>query len=452
MRLTLADIAQCLGVHAQAPDTPITGVAIDSREVKPGDLFVCLPGERTDGHVYAEQAAKAGAAAVLAEKPLSAVSVPVLIVENTERALGKLASFWRSRATSKVICLTGTAGKTTLKDALAAILAEAGSVAFTKGNHNNQIGLPLTILNSTGDEDFWVLEAGISHAGDMEYLGAIARPDTAIILNAGEGHTAGLGEKGVVWHKTRLLEFLAPGGTAIINADYPKLLAQARASGVNIASFGSAAPGCLFSLLKQENGTYEITGPGGLESYRTPFTAHFGREIVLAAVTTASLLAITPEQINAGFARTVLPEGRFRHFKAGGYLLIDDTYNANPLSMAATLEAAAEEARALGLPLTLVLGEMGELGTDSAERHFELGQLIARISPTAVFWKGAWLEQVRSGSSYSVIPLESPDKFMNDWRERALAAALVVFKGSRRNRLEEYVDTFKKRVGDQSNV
>ncbi|MDE7065497.1 MAG: UDP-N-acetylmuramoylalanyl-D-glutamyl-2, 6-diaminopimelate--D-alanyl-D-alanine ligase, partial [Desulfovibrionaceae bacterium] len=177
----------------------VTGVARDNRDIVPGDLFVCIPGERVDGHDFAMAAVQAGAAAVLARRELPEVppSVPVLRVDDTVKALGRLAAAWRMRTRAKVVGITGTAGKTTVKEVLAQVLSVQGPTERTAKNHNNQIGLPLSILNAAEDAAFWVMEAGISHAQDMEELAPVLRPDIGLVLNAGAGHTAGLGGRGV---------------------------------------------------------------------------------------------------------------------------------------------------------------------------------------------------------------------------------------------------------------
>lgn len=461
MRLSIAEIASCLGVPGTRGDALAKGVSIDSRRTAPGDLFVCLPGERVDGHDYAKKAEEAGAVAVLASRCIPALGVPQLIVENTETALGRLAAHWRRLSRATVICLTGTAGKTTLKSALAAIMTEAGKTAFTEGNHNNQIGLPLTILNTDGDEDFWVLEAGISHAGDMEYLGEIARPDIAVILNCGPGHTAGLGARSVAWHKTRLLRYLAQAGRAIVSADYPELADEAKALGISPVLFSAQGRHARFELESQEAGHYVINMPGGREEFAASFTATFGGEIVTAAVATASVAGATPEQMRAGFGRIDPPGQRYAHIRLGNYLLIDDTYNANPLSMERNLESAKKEAKSLGLPLIVVLGEMAELGEEAEECHRELGRKLAALNPATVFWKGKWAEELESAlqgertgmaGPNRFIRVQTPQQFLDAWQRhgsRMPDKGVVLFKGSRSNRMEEYLAALKGHLSEE---
>lgn len=458
MRLRLSEIARCLGLEPQAQDARIDGIAIDSRKIRQGDLFVCLQGENADGHDFAQAAARAGAAAILASRPLPGVTAPVLQVPDTEAALGALARFWRGKSAAKVVCITGTAGKTTLKDTLASILQRAGTVAATSGNLNNQIGLPLSILACNGSEDYWVLEAGISHSGDMEYLANIARPDLAVILNVGAGHTEGLGGKGVAWHKTRLLERLSRNGIALINADYPDLLAETRRLAVNFRLFSCRADQSDFWLVSAYGGKYTLNLGGREESFETPFTASFCAETVLAAVAAAHMLGVSTDQIRAGFAGVAMPPGRFNHLSSGGLKIIDDTYNANPLSMTRALKAAAQDAARQSLPLIVVLGEMRELGGEALDAHIRLGHELREISPFAIFWKGGMQAQITAGLNQdpdapAIVPIILGDasNFTRQWEQQKLPRrALVLFKGSRSNRLEKYLSELVRYAGEQN--
>ncbi|MGN1038165.1 MAG: Mur ligase family protein, partial [Mailhella sp.] len=208
----------------------LTGAASDSRNVRRGDLFTAIRGERADGHDFARTAVSNGASAVLAQRdpfqgePLS----PVLLVEDSVKALGCISHAWRKEFKGKVIGITGTAGKTTTKELLAHILSLHGKTARTPMNLNSQIGMPISIMAADGDEDFWVMEAGISHPEDMDELGPILEPDMAIILNAGTGHSLGLGDRGTAYYKARLLAHRKKGSVSLVCADYDDLAREAR--------------------------------------------------------------------------------------------------------------------------------------------------------------------------------------------------------------------------------
>lgn len=447
MRLKLSEVADCLGAKAEMPEVVATGVAIDSRVVEPGDIFFCLPGERVDGHDFASRAVEKGAICVIAARELDLPGIPVIVVADVCDALGRLAAFWRTRTKAKVICVTGTAGKTTLKDLLAGILSVNHICSATAGNHNNQIGLPLTILATTGDEDLWLLEAGISHAGDMEYLASIARPDIAIILNAGTGHTDGLGREGVAWHKTRLLNYLTPGGMGIVNADYPELAREAEATGAKILWFGNSRADADFGPVWEAADGFAVKMSGVRESYRFGNPAVWAAETVLAAVSGARALGIGPEQIQAGFDSAVVPERRFSVTDYPGFTIIDDSYNANPLSMRRSLMAAARLAEEGSQKLIVVLGEMGELGESARSSHEEIGKLLASIKPAAVYWKGGWADAVREHCKSPFYELGKPEDFEAVLRNMPSGARpVILFKGSRMNRLEDYLDRLAESV------
>lgn len=465
MRFCLKEIANCLHVDADAGLDPIiNGVSIDSRKITPGDMFVCLPGNRTDGHAFAANAVAAGCSAILASRPLPNINVPVIVTPDTEQSLADLASFARARTSAKVVCITGTAGKTTLKDTLAAIMRRKGRVEATEGNHNNQVGLPLTILNARGDEDFWILEAGISHAGDMDLLGSIARPDLAIILNVGPGHTEGLGEKGVAWHKSRLLKYLSKSGIALVSADYPELKKACSEADVEPVYFSIYPNGkCRFYLEEAGSGWQRINLAGESARFKTPFTISFGNENAVAAAAAAFLLGAVPDEISEGFKNVKLPEQRFREIGLPDKIhIFDDTYNANPLSMSRALDGAAFRAEKLGLPFYVVLGAMGELGAAAGRWHRELGRQLARLGPKAVFWKGPYGDEVQdglcaAGSRLKLIYAEAPGEFVEAWRSHNLPmnGMIVLFKGSRVNKLENHMHAFCamfEAIAEQGNV
>lgn len=471
MRLTYNDIAAHLGLSALESDLALTVAVTDSREAAPGALFVCIPGSRVDGHDFVPAAVALGASAVLASKPLPDAGVPVLLVEDTVGALGSIAALWRDKTRAKVVGVTGTAGKTTLKEVLAQVLAVRGKTAKNALNNNNQIGMPRAMLATDGDEDFWVMEAGISHEGDMEELSAVLRPDIGVILNVGAGHTEGLGKKGVAWHKSRLLTNLAPGGIGLVCADYPDLVRDARATGAQLhffsatgraveyrASYAGPAPAAADSAAPvaadapdDRRGLYHLWLDGTRCVVTAPFRGEYGAENVIAVAAVAHQLGLSNAEIAQGLTQSSLPVQRFNQTRVGQWLLIDDTYNANPLSMRRMLDAAAE--RAAGRLFVPVLGEMLELGSQAAEEHEALGRHLADLKPSAIFWKGGHGEDIRAGltrGGYTGPWFEVYDAaaFASEWAQLATGAfaahktgGVALFKGSRGNRLECLLQT-----------
>ena len=473
MRLTYNEIAARLGLSALESDFALTAAVTDSREAAPGALFVCIPGSRVDGHDFVPAAVELGASAVLASRALPGAGVPVLVVEDTVKALGSIAAMWRDKTTAKVVGVTGTAGKTTLKEVLAQVLSVRGKTAKNALNNNNQIGMPRAMLATDGDEDFWVMEAGISHEGDMEELSSVMRPDIGLILNVGAGHTEGLGSKGVAWHKSRLLTNLAPKGIGLVCADYPELVREARATGAELhffsatgraveyrASYAGPAPAHADSrddaatgidAPDDRRGLYHLWLDGARCDVTAPFRGEYGAENVIAVAAAAHLLGLSTAEIAQGLAQSELPVQRFNQTRVGKWLLIDDTYNANPLSMRRMLDAAAE--RAAGRLFVPVLGEMLELGAQAAAEHEALGKHLAELKPAAVFWKGGHGENIRAGltcGGYTGPWFEVYDAaaFAAAWGQLTANAfaenktgGVALFKGSRGNRLECLLQT-----------
>ena len=471
MRLTLGLVAQALACHlpSEFADAQVREVRIDSRQVKPGDLFFCIPGENFDGHAFASDVAAAGAVAVVAEKSKLAADflagpagarVPVLHVEAAIPALGRLARFWRDGAKATVVAITGSAGKTTVKEMLAKVLEGAGEVARNPMNLNNQIGLPLSMLAATGEEQYWVMEVGISLPEDMVELGKILHPDVALVLNVGPAHLSGLGDRGVAYYKAQLLSFLTDGGRGIVNGDYPELVNEARKHYSDLILFTAQGRDVPYS------GGYMGQGQDGMGRYRlrfedrnvqvtSPLLGAVGTENVIAVAAVADVLGISEELIARGLATATPPAQRFSRSKEGKWLLVDDSYNANPLSCERTLHAASE--LAAGMPLVLVMGEMGELGNVAAELHRDLGKLIAQARPRAVFWKGGYLEQVKEGLALedwpgTVLEITDQASFQARFAALNLDQGVIVFKGSRLNKLEQLVDIFKRNLATRKDA
>lgn len=434
----------------------LEGVGTDSRSVTPGSLFVCIPGETFDGHDFAGKAVENGAAALIVSRdPFDGEPpVPLILVDDTVKALGRLAHFWRSRLEhTKVVGLTGTAGKTTVKELLAQILSRRGATAKTHMNLNNQIGLPLSMLSATGEEAFWVMEAGISHPNDMDELGAILEPDFGLILNVGPGHAAGLGDKGTAYYKAKLLAHLAPHGTAIVSADYPDLVREARNVHQELVFFSATGRqveyrAAYVAPADAERGLFRVWLSGASVDVVAPFRGAFGAENVIAVAAVAHQLGLSAEDIVEGFAGAVLPKQRFACSRVGNWLVIDDSYNANPLSFSRMLEAAAEMARdrAAG-PLVCVLGEMGELGDLSEDEHRHLGKLVAGIRPRLVCWKGGHRKEFENGLlserfGGTFCPVATAEDMFAGLSTCGLEGGVILFKGSRSNKLETLVNAF----------
>ena len=451
MNLTLADVERCLGGMAEEGhhNTPITAVKTDSRTVEKGDLFVCIAGEKYDGHEFAAQAARSGAAGIIASRLLDDVKAPVIMVRDTLEALGRLAACWRDMCGARLVAVTGTAGKTTVKEMLHAVVSKKYKAAKNYRNFNNQIGLPLSMLKATAEQEIWIMELGISRKGDMEELAPVASPDLAVITNAGPGHLEGLGnEAGVVQAKTTLLKYLRQSGRAVVSMDYP-LLWDAACEIVDSpigfstrfqtdSSDTSYVASFLGSADTENWGRFRLKTPEGDGDVTAPFSGEHYAENLACVAAVAHQLGLTRDDVVSGIRDMAVDGQRFCCKPRGPVTVVDDTYNANPLSMTRSIRTATGMAD--DGPLVLVLGDMRELGDEAVMRHEELGRLVAEADPTVVFYKGDHLDDVSRTYGKNVEKLTSPDEFIAAWRETGIDRGVVLVKGSRSLKMEEYAN------------
>ncbi|MDD3650765.1 UDP-N-acetylmuramoyl-tripeptide--D-alanyl-D-alanine ligase [Immundisolibacter sp.] len=369
--MTLAEAARLIGAHQQ-PAGHFTGVGTDSRTLAAGELFVALAGPRFDGHDYLPAVAAAGAAGAVVRRPHPAL--PCLVVADPLAALGRLAAAWRGRFTLPLLAVTGSSGKTTIKELLAAALAGLGPVLATRGNRNNHIGVPLTLLELRPAHRAAVIEMGMNHPGEIAHLAALAGPTVGVIGNAGAAHLEGLGSVAAVARaKGELIERLPADAVAVLNADDAHLpLWRELAGARRVISFGLDQPADVTAeyTLSADGSALELRTPAGSIATRL---ALLGRHNVLNALAaTAAALAAGADlaDIAKGLATVRPVPGRLYPLTGqAGARLIDDSYNANPLSVRAAIEVLA------GLPgeRLLVLGDMRELGADAARLHADCG-------------------------------------------------------------------------------
>ncbi|MFC5582996.1 UDP-N-acetylmuramoyl-tripeptide--D-alanyl-D-alanine ligase [Rhodanobacter terrae] len=372
--MSLSTIALWTHGRLLGADAEVTGVAIDTRKLQPGDLFVAIKGERVDGHDYLAEAAARGAVAAMVTRKLDG-DLPQLLVNDAELALGDLASAVRAQRNVRVVGITGSNGKTTVKTLAASILSRHGRTHVSAGNFNNEIGLPLTLLAMPRDTEYAVLEMGAGKPGDIAYLAAIARPDIGLVTLIAPAHLARMGSiEGVAETKGALYQALPADGIAIINADdaFARFfggLAGAR----KVLRYGLDHPADIGAdILEQrvDGSHFVLSTPQGDAEVSLPLSGRHNIANALAATTIALALEVPLDTIVAGLEQAAGVAGRLRReAMAGGWTLIDDSYNANPSSMAAAIDTLllADGER------WLVLGDMAELGTEAPALHAGVG-------------------------------------------------------------------------------
>ncbi|HHX87154.1 MAG TPA: UDP-N-acetylmuramoyl-tripeptide--D-alanyl-D-alanine ligase [Firmicutes bacterium] len=384
------------------PGITVAGFSIDTRQLKPGQFFIPLAGEREDGHRYVLDALRKGASgSFYSLLPLPAFPAGSLIVQvgDTLTALQQLASAYRRRFTLPVIAVTGSSGKTTTKDLISSVLSGSQKVLKTAGNLNNEIGLPLTLLSLTGRHQAAVVEMGMSAPGEITALARVARPQVGVITNVGPAHLEQLGSlEGVARAKQELLNFMGGQGVAVLNGDDPLVreMGQNFPGKVYYYGFKTGDYRAAGWSASGEGSKFQVCFPDG-QDY--PFELSVpGKHMVenaLAAIAVGSLFNLSPFQIARGLASCRFAGGRLQIRRAGKVTLIDDSYNANPASMKASLQVL----RQLGGSKTVaVLGDMLELGPTAPQAHREIGRYAAISGVAYVVTVGQLAGQIAAGA------------------------------------------------------
>ncbi len=442
-RFTAAEVRQALGLPHTGPDLEFASVSTDTRSLEPGALFVALRGERFDGAQFVSKAESLGAAAAVVsdDSPLPSGELPVFPVASTTRALGDLARFHRRRAGARVVGITGSSGKTTVKEMLACALRSERSVHATEGNLNNQVGLPLSILAADEGTDVWVLELGTNAPGEIRRLTEIAEPDDAIITTVGPAHLEGLGSvAGVLEEKLDLVRGASREGCAVVGELPPALPTGAREirSDVVTAGLGSESD---YRPSEWQTGPHEVRfRHSGADYVVHAGGAHHLRDAIIAAAT-ASQLGVSA----AGAARGMSeyrPFGmRSALLQVGPLTVLADCYNANPESFEAAIRHCADsfpERR-----LAAVVGTMLELGTGEASAHADVARSLLDAGFKSIVALGAFQAAFRALPVPGDISVEYPRDVDGaaDALFRLLAGdEVVLVKASRGMRLERVID------------
>jgi UDP-N-acetylmuramoyl-tripeptide--D-alanyl-D-alanine ligase len=447
MKRTLAEFARLCGGRLTGADGPFSDVVSDSRTLAAGQLFVALSGPKFDGNdfVAAAHAAGAAGAVVSAAQP---AALPQIVVRDTQAALEQAARAWRAHFGGPLIGVAGSNGKTTAKEMTAAILAQAGETLATRGNLNNHIGVPLTLLRLTPAHRFAVIEMGANRAGEVAALVALARPSVGLITNAGAEHLEGFGSlEGVARAEGEMVAGLSDAATAVINADDAFAGLWRRSTLARVVTFGVRTRADFSASDVQatvgEAGfrtQFRLNAPQGSAAIELALGGAHNVANALAAAAAAASAGATLEHIAAGLATVRAVPGRLQFKQTrGGAWLIDDSYNANPSSVRAAIEVLA----GLSGRKWLVLGDMGELGEFATEAHSSIGEFARAQGIERLYASGALM--ARAVESFGAGARWYPDTTaLTAALSEALAGAgpavRLLVKGSRFNRLERVVD------------
>ncbi|MGP6441981.1 UDP-N-acetylmuramoyl-tripeptide--D-alanyl-D-alanine ligase [Rahnella aceris] len=443
IRVSLQTLADALNAELIGTDTQIDSVTTDTRQITEGCLFVALKGEKFDAHDFAADAVKAGSGALLVSKRLP-VDVPQLVVADTRIALGQLGGWVRQQVPARVVGLTGSSGKTSVKEMTAAILRECGNVLYTAGNFNNDIGVPLTLLRLTAEHDFAVIEMGANHAGEIAYTTALARPETALVNNLSAAHLEGFGSlAGVARAKGEIFDGLPENGIAVINADNNDWANwQHKLNGKTVWRFSPTfGEGIDFSAtdvnISPLNTTFTLHSPQGSIDVSLPVPGRHNIANALAAAALSMSVGASPENVRAGLTTLQSVKGRlFPIVISEGKTLLDDSYNANVGSMTAAAQVLAE------MPgyRVMAVGDMAELGAESEHCHRQVGEAIRDAGIDKVFSIG---HDSRIISDVSGCGEHLEDKAALTARLTSLlsehAVITVLIKGSRSAAMEQVV-------------
>jgi UDP-N-acetylmuramoyl-tripeptide--D-alanyl-D-alanine ligase len=444
---SLSRVCGWIAAELHGSDTEIQGVSTDSRTIVSGNLFVALIGPNHDGHEHVEAAQKRGAVAAMVDHPVDS-PLPQIVVNDTRLALGQLAAAWRSELEMSLVAVTGSNGKTTVKEMVSSILATAGRVGATRGNLNNEIGVPLTLLSFSRDHQFGVVEMGANHSGEISYLSAVAQPRIAVITNAAAAHLEGFGSlEGVARAKGEIFEGLEEPGVAVINADD------------SFAPLWSdlAAPHPVLTFGMEQGadvrGSWQAAGRGGhltvaWDGDEFAINLHLpGRHNgynALAATTVALVIGISPEDITRALESMRPVSGRLQPIVGvNGSRIIDDSYNANPASIRAGLEVlAACKGRRY-----LAMGDMAELGNSADDLHEQVGLQALELGIDRLYSTGRMSRKAAEVFGNSGFHFDEQQSLIAALRSELAADVTLLVKGSRSSHMEQVVEALTAQVG-----
>ena len=447
------------------PQTRFTGFSSDSRNIDPGGVFWALKGDRFDGHDFISRTIEQGALGVVVQEVRPSLKetpqVVVISVEDTLRALGDLAAWWRWQHTAKVVAITGSSGKTTTKEMTAGILGIGNETLKNQGNHNNLIGLPVTLLKLTKAHQRAVLEMGMNRRGEIARLTEIASPDVGVILNVGMAHLEELGTlEGVAKAKTELMDRLSPQAQMVLNGDDDVLMKHAARFNKKCITFGLADNNGIRGVNIENRGSegmgFDLIFDGNTWPIHLNVSGLHNVKNALAAAAIGFCLHVPPEHIVKGLGLFTGVKGRFQNIPLkNDILLVDDTYNANPSAVRASLISAAALVRKGGRFL-VGLGDMLELGGAAVSAHREVGKRVFASGASWLFAMGTHADHIKNGalsagmSEKHIVIVETHDELIVKISREIKAKDTILLKGSRKMQFEKVVEGIRRtEIGNQ---
>ncbi len=432
-------------------DIRFANVSTDTRNIGPGDLFVAIRGDNFDGHRFIESARQAGAVAAVVDHADNTVQLPQLVVTDTIAALAAIAAANRNLSKARVVAVTGSSGKTTVREMVAAILGRMGNTLATEGNLNNHIGVPLTLFRLAPEHRYAAIELGASALGEIAHTVAIVRPDVAILTNAGQAHLEGFGSyQNIIRAKGEIIDGLPANGVAVLNMDDPAFDAwHQRAGQRSVKSVsGQGRRGADYrSADVQVDGPemrFTAQGPNGWQcDIRLSLQGEHNITNALMAIAAAQTVGATDDAIARGLAGLQAFKGRLQALKlTSRWTVIDDSYNANPASMKAAIEVLA------GYPGTrsAVLGAMAELGEDHTEMHRDIGRFARARGVDRLLVVGSGCEGYVEGYGAATEVCSSHDEAVSRLVESSAGSQTVLVKGSRSAAMDRVVEGIKQKV------
>ena len=445
MNLTLSEIASALQGELLGNDLRVSGVGIDTRTLKEGDLYIAVKGQQFDGHDFVENARLAGACAILVSRETDC-SLPQILVSDTRLALAELAGYWRRKLPVKIAGVTGSNGKTSVKEMIAAIFETQGNTLFTQGNLNNDIGVPLTLLRLNENHEYAVIEMGANHKGEIAFTSHYAQADVSVITNVGPAHIEGFGDiQGVANTKAEIIESLGPQGVAILNRDdvFFEFWTQQKTGQRKVISFGLnpmadvRAENIRETLNHQGFNThFDLVTQTARQGISLNLAGQHNVRNALAAAAVAMQFRIDLSAIKQGLESMQPVTGRMQALQGcQGNIVIDDTYNANPASLKAALEAVSETQQ----PIWLALGAFGELGSDSANIHSEMGKTIKDMQVKRLFATGSLAKHSVDAFGDNAEYFETQKELIDSLQQAITGEEIILVKGSRAQKMEQVV-------------